>query len=135
MTYGWTILVILIAGAALVYFDVLNPSKFLPDNCNVQGFLCTDFKAGSGSGGTITLFLTNNVGDDIVMNSITVGGGTLNPGTTLRIGKSEKFDITPSPSLVEDDRFKGEIVITYTTLTSGISHTNKGEIATIVELT
>ena len=63
MTYGWTILVILMAGAALVYFDVLNPGKFLPDNCNVQSFSCTDFKVTSTSA---EIYLTNNVGDDII---------------------------------------------------------------------
>ena len=33
MTYGWAILVVLAAIAALAYFGVLNPSKFTPDTC------------------------------------------------------------------------------------------------------
>jgi len=31
MTYGWAILVVLVAIAALAYFGVLSPEKFLPD--------------------------------------------------------------------------------------------------------
>jgi len=30
MTYGWAVLVILIAAGALAYFGVLSPDKFLP---------------------------------------------------------------------------------------------------------
>ena len=45
MTYGWALLVVLIAIAALAFFGVLNPGKFLPSNCNLGvGFSCTDYK-------------------------------------------------------------------------------------------
>ena len=44
MTYGWALLVVLIAIAALAFFGVLNPGKFLPSNCNLGvGFSCEDF--------------------------------------------------------------------------------------------
>ena len=32
MTYGWAILVVLAAIAALAYFGVLSPDRFLPEN-------------------------------------------------------------------------------------------------------
>jgi hypothetical protein len=33
MTYGWAILVVLAAIAALAYFGVLSPGKFIPEKC------------------------------------------------------------------------------------------------------
>ena len=33
MTYGWAILVVLVAIGALAYFGVLNPGKYLPEKC------------------------------------------------------------------------------------------------------
>jgi hypothetical protein len=33
MTYGWAILVVIAAIAALAYFGVLDPSRLLPDDC------------------------------------------------------------------------------------------------------
>ena len=32
-TYAWAILVVMIVIGALYYFDVLNPSNFLPNKC------------------------------------------------------------------------------------------------------
>ena len=45
MTYGWALLVVLIAIGALAFFGVLNPSKFLPQQCILgPGLACEDFK-------------------------------------------------------------------------------------------
>lgn len=132
MTYGWTLLVVLMAGAALVYFDVLNPGKFLPDNCNVQGFLCTDFKISANDGDGAQLFLTNNVGDDLEVTKIDVGGKSAIFTTTLQIGKANTFTI-PGDFGSSGDRYKKNITITYTTTTSGITHKGGGMITTTIE--
>ena len=69
MTYGWAILVVLAAIGALAYFGILNPSRFLPDNCNIgAGFGCIEFKGDSGynsSSGAMQLILQNNLGSDL----------------------------------------------------------------------
>jgi len=45
MTYGWALLVVLIAIGALAFFGVLNPTRFLPTTCILgPGFACEDFK-------------------------------------------------------------------------------------------
>lgn len=45
MTYGWALLVILVAIGALSYFGVLDPTKILPERCNFQQELpCSDFQ-------------------------------------------------------------------------------------------
>jgi|GEM_PF-656912 hypothetical protein len=42
MTYGWAILVVLIALASLVYFNVLSPKSVLPDQCALfAGMTCS----------------------------------------------------------------------------------------------
>ena len=138
MTYGWTILVVLLVAAALVYFDVLNPSKFLPDMCNVQGFTCEDFRVNTD---TVTLYLTNNIGDDITISEVIVGSESNNFTSgggegfiILQLGKATTIDVNITTLEVgEGDRFKETIKIKYSTKTSGISHTNIGEMATIVE--
>ena len=44
MTYGWAILVVLVAIGALAYFGVLSPDRFLPSKCQLPaGIACTDF--------------------------------------------------------------------------------------------
>src|SRR3989339_453464 len=49
MTYGWAILVVLVAIGALAYFGVLSPDKFLPAKCQLPaGIACTDFKIDNG---------------------------------------------------------------------------------------
>ena len=48
MTYGWAILVVLAAIAALAYFGVLSPEKFLPEKCLIEtGFTCISSKVES----------------------------------------------------------------------------------------
>ena len=131
MTYGWTILVIILAGGALVYFDVLNPGKFLPDTCNLEGFLCTDFKVDSNDA---ELYLTNNVGDDINITEISLGTATNDTGMIMQLGASQRIVIDVEDLvLIAGSRFKETLKIEYTTTTSGISHTNVGEIATTIE--
>lgn len=70
MSYGWAILVVLIAVGALSYFGVLNLSMFLPEKCTlVPGIACLDFRAGTDG---VTLVIKNSIGDSIVVESVTV---------------------------------------------------------------
>src|SRR3989344_3970860 len=71
MTYGWAILVVLVAIGALAYFGVLSPDKFLPSKCQLPaGIACTDFKVDAGAG-TVKVVLRNGLGFDAT--SVTVG--------------------------------------------------------------
>ena len=46
MTYGWALLVVLVAIGALAFFGVLNPGQFLPDQCTLfSGMSCTSYFA------------------------------------------------------------------------------------------
>ena len=67
MTYGWAILVVLAAIAALAYFGVLSPDRFLPEQCTLpSGAACLDFTVGGNtSSPQFTLIIQNSAGFDM----------------------------------------------------------------------
>lgn len=83
MTYGWAILVVLIAIGALAYFGVLNPGKYLPSSCTISNqFGCQEFKATTAadtSGNLTTLILQNGRGVDVNITNITISN--VNPAS------------------------------------------------------
>ena len=77
MTYGWAILVVIAAIAALAYFGVLDPAQLLPDRCQFPaGMDCIGKAAVAGEtlpaadDGTVTFALRNNIGFDIGANNV-----------------------------------------------------------------
>ncbi|MFW5872278.1 MAG: hypothetical protein ACOCUT_04150 [bacterium] len=79
-TYGWAFLVILIMIGALGYFGILNPTRYLPERCNVNSeFACDEFSVVDQSDDmNISVVLRNSLGqainvstagDDIVLVS------------------------------------------------------------------
>ena len=83
MTYGWALLVVLVAIGALAFFGVLNPGKFLPDSCILMpGISCTDFRVtaddslGVGIPGAIDITSTNGMGKDFDIFQITISQST-----------------------------------------------------------
>ena len=90
MTYGWAILVVLIAIGALAYFGVLSPAKLLPDKCTATaGFQCTDFTFSTSLGGRIKL--TNGLGSTVNVLS----GATQTKFTVLGVGTACATGIVP----------------------------------------
>lgn len=64
MTYGWALLIVLVAIGALAFFGVLNPSKFLPQQCMLgPGLACDDYKV-SSSEQRIHILVRNGMGKD-----------------------------------------------------------------------
>jgi len=127
MTYGWAILVVLIAIGALAYFGVLNPSRFLPNSCTVSNqFACEtgDFLANSSG---VTIILRNGRGVDItnlymVVNYTDATGvlrncaGPVTPPTGFNItdGSKGAFSFECSTMPAKGGKFKGDIALTYT---------------------
>jgi len=108
MTYGWALLVVLIAISTLAYFGVLSPGRFLPEKCTVDpGFACLDWSVNSGANAT-QIVLKNSAGEDLTGVNVTLSGcdtferGAWNNGdefiatftcTGLTAGQSVNMDI------------------------------------------
>ena len=151
MTYGWAILVVLIAIGALAYFGVLNPGRFLPNSCTVgPGVGCDDFKVNSTH---VQLLLRNGIGDDLT--DVFVGiSGNCQGGTPEADGDDNWIDgtvlggtdgiligepIPPataasvcSPLLAIGSKYKEDIQLGYLS-SSGIEHNKTGLITSRVE--
>ncbi|MDI6738221.1 MAG: hypothetical protein QME12_06960, partial [Nanoarchaeota archaeon] len=137
MTYGWAILVVLVAIGALAYFGVLSPSKFLPSSCTLEpGFGCDSFKA-DDSADNIQLILRNGKGQSMTAVGVEIAGCTAdleangddpwNDGEIL--GAADGITLTSCSLGAAGDRLKKDITITYTDA-SGISHTVVGDLTT-----
>ncbi len=131
MTYGWAILVVLAAIAALAYFGVLSPDRFLPEKCTLpSGVACLDF---TGTASAVTLVIQNSAGFDmqtvvVAINSTTSNAPCTAAGdTTLTDGEKDTYTCTPSPALASG-KFKGTLNINYLNAQTGMTHLKSGEL-------
>ena len=132
MTYGWAILVVLAAIAALAYFGVLSPDRFLPEKCTLpSGVACLDF---TGSTTQVSLVIQNSAGFDMHNVTVYVNGTTSSltctdagGDSTLTDGERDTFTCTPSPAL-SSGKFKGTLSIDYTNAQTTMTHTKSGEL-------
>ena len=133
MTYGWAILVVLAAIAALAYFGVLSPAKLLPEKCIIEaGVTCVGQKVEPSK---ITLVLSNTIdGRTITINSISVGACSSTFTDTMSGGDEKTFVIGGSCSNgVAKDRFRGDILIGYTEKSTNLTKTLLGTLNSKVE--
>jgi len=132
MTYGWAILVVLVAIGALAYFGVLSPDNLLPRKCTLeQGIACKEHKVTSG---TVTVVLENGMGYDLTGVVASVEGCGSSASQSLNNGDRATIAITCA-SNTTSSKFAGDINVTYTLPSDagGLSHINKGTIRTKVE--
>ncbi len=131
MTYGWAILVVLVAIGALAFFGVLSPDKFLPSKCTLQpGLACTDHKV---TPGIVTVVVKNGYGSDILVNDVRAENcGTSQPAATLKNGAQTSYAITCSTA-ISGTKYSGTLNISYTNADSGLTRTNLGNIVAKVE--
>ena len=135
MTYGWAILVVLAAIAALAYFGVLSPEKFLPEKCILApGLACVSHKVTPTQ---ITLIISNGLGRTIDVTSITVGDCSGSwTDKTMMSGNETTFTLPTSGTCdngATKDAFKGDITLKYTEKVTGLEKTIYGNIATKIE--
>jgi hypothetical protein len=130
MTYGWAILVVLAAIAALAYFGVLSPDRFLPEKCTLpSGVACLDF---TGTAATVTLVIQNSAGFDMQSVSVYVNSTTDNFGctaagdTTLTDGEKDTYTCTTGG--LDSGKFKGTLSIAYVNAQTTMSHVKSGEL-------
>lgn len=132
MTYGWAILVVLAAIAALAYFGVLSPEKFLPEKCVLSpGLACVSHKITADSA---VLVISNGLGRTITIDSLSIGGCSASGlNAPMVSGNETMITITGCTNGISKDVFKGEITLGYTEKATGITKTVYGDIATKVE--
>lgn len=132
MTYGWAILVVLAAIAALAYFGVLSPEKFLGDKCVLgPGLACISSKVEPSQ---VTLVIAQNKGKTIIIDSIAVGSCSGTFSETMISGTDHKFVIGGSCNNgAIKERFKGEITLGYTEKEANLTRTARGNLNSNVE--
>ena len=131
MTYGWAILVVLVAIAALAYFGVLSPERFLPEKCTFPpGIACTDFTVSSTG---MSLVLQNSLGQDITVATVTDvdGGCSVSPAAALNNGATATYTFTGCTHGSVGSRYASDVTIAYSTA-SGLNHTRTGDITSRV---
>ena len=130
MTYGWAILVVLVAVGALAYFGVLSPDKFLPAKCTLQsGIACIDHKATATQ---LILRVQNSLGYDITVDAVKAFQCTaLGSQGTLANGAPATYTLTACNNL--GAKYNGQVNITYTVTETGIQHNNVGQVTTRIE--
>tara|TARA_Y100000310_G_scaffold109945_1_gene108417 strand:+ start:8305 stop:8823 length:519 start_codon:yes stop_codon:yes gene_type:complete len=131
MTYGWAILVVLAAIAALAYFGVLSPDRFLPEKCVLTpGITCISSRVETDK---VAFIIANGKGQSISISNIAVtkdGGTTCNTAfetpVPIKNGEDFVFDTgTPDYSVTgcdngeEQDKFIGDVAITYELVSPG----------------
>ena len=140
MTYGWAILVVIAAIAALAYFGVLDPARLLPERCQFPaGVDCVDKAAVDAT--SITVALRNNIGfkmqvDDIASSvgsctteQIAIGVGGSAQSLAQNVSNNEVFRILfTGCSLTSGDRFDADVTVTYTNMETGLTHDAVGDI-------
>ena len=90
MTYGWAILVVLAAIAALAYFGILSPARFLPERCTgPAGLDCLEKATFDATNNYISWAIKNNEGKDINLTGLS----TIDT-TTKSCGSVSSFNIT-----------------------------------------
>ena len=133
MTYGWAVLIVLAAIAALAYMGVLNPDRYLPDRCTMPaGIACLDYTI---TGNTVKLTMQNAAGIDMTNPTINLTTDTTNPecttdNTTTHLANSQKatFNIQCTNLPLPGQKFKAKIIIIYTNTATNIPHEQNGEL-------
>jgi len=132
MTYGWAILVVLAAIAALAYFGVLSPEKFLPEKCILQpGIACVSHKVEPTQ---ITLVISNGLGRTITINSIAVGSCSGNFNNSMLSGTDNTFVIGGACNNgAQKEKFKADITLGYKEKDTNLTKTAFGNLNSKIE--
>ncbi len=139
MTYGWAILVVIVAIAALAYFGVLSPDVFLPATCDLPpGLSCLDHRInyhnpGFGFQNDLTIYVKNNMGTEINPDRLVISGFLYDQpvvSSNLKNGDSATMtssDITGAVTTIQaGERYSFEFTFTYINTQTNLPHQAKG---------
>ena len=115
LSYGWAIIAVLAAIAALAYFGILDPGKFIPEKCVLPaGMSCLDYRVESYR---VILVLQNAQGDAITVDEVGVSsnGQKCQFNETTIINNNEKaiFTIEQCDNGPIGKKFDGTLSVIY----------------------
>ncbi len=125
MTYGWALLVVLVAIGALAFFGVLNPGQFLPDQCTFfAGVTCSNVLAKAGTTSALQFSIQNGLGytmKTMAVSLVVISGGPVGLGFSVGCitgqdvsdGAARSCVYTASSALAKGDRLKITPTITW----------------------
>jgi len=130
-TYGWALLVIVVAISALATFGVLNADKFLPERCIMpSGIACLSHKATTDS---VQVVLQNSLGQTMLVTNLVVGDcSAYTSATSIANGGKITFSLEGCSNGGAGTRLKTDINLTYRD-EEVIYHTRYGELIAVVE--
>ncbi len=144
LMYGFAFVAIIVAVAAISYFDIFNFNENLPETCYLPaGMDCVDKAVITEN--NVTFALKNNQINPVYVNNLSVSG--CSGDTMVAVGKSNRsFTSLPNvvpinglfkltigcPGLLAGDRFESIIQISYTNIETGLSNYANGEIKGLV---
>jgi len=119
MTYGWAILVVLVAIGALAYFGVLSPEKLLPEKCLIptgSGLFCDkNLVSADATADTVKIRIKNSLADTVTVTAIAISPtcGTETPYTNRTIAPDVSEDFTVTCAGLVAGKLKGDMTIKY----------------------
>jgi len=128
MTYGWAILIALIAVGALYYLNV-KPKNIIQENCIIGSGTCD---ATLTKAGELKIVYTNGLGKTINITSVNITGDSECSSTTVYTipnGKSETLSVSGCTTTKSvGDIASLNVAISYIDLDSGLTHPLSGQI-------
>jgi len=113
MTYGWAILVVLVAIAALAYFGVLSPAQFLPERCQLPaGLYCKSFLVTTSG---VQLIIQNTLGKDITVKEINISAasGCVNSAVNTNLTNGAEATFNVNCTLTSGYKLNSDLTVTY----------------------
>ncbi|MAG47369.1 hypothetical protein CL617_02085 [archaeon] len=124
MTYGWAILIILIALGVLFYLGVFNPQT--PTNCIPNAPISSCNVLLTATGGEVSVSYPTAIANTVTFTGLTFtsGGTACSHSATLTSGTGISFTAAQcAHGLSAGDKFNGEALVTYIREGSDITQT------------
>lgn len=129
MSYGWALIIFLIAISILYYIGFVNIKNLTRESCTMApGIYCSDFMIDTNS---IELLLVNTYSNEFTVENITVGSCQANFGYRM-LPQIEYVFSMPCPVGNRGEIFKGDILITFRS-EAGLIKYNKGNVVSIIQ--
>lgn len=136
MTYGWVIIIILLAGGALYAMGILNPSTYTQKSC--VGFDHLEYREHAFlDNGDFIIKLANGAGAKIQINRtvVTIEGNTETNSNDYSVdaGKSKIITVSGFSGFEEGERYIASVRFDYETEGGITEHEDLGECTGEVE--